>query len=62
LLQTLPAALLAEIDRTTLEIAKDSDVGEDLSEDCSDLVYRVACHGGELPVHLLLEHKRRPEH
>lgn len=62
LLQNLPAALLAEIDLTTLEISKDTYVGEDLREDCSDLVYRVACQGGELQVYLLFEHKSRPEH
>jgi hypothetical protein len=61
LLQNLPATLLAEIDCTTLEIAKDTDVDEDLSEDCSDIVYRIACHGGELQVHLLFERKRRPD-
>ena len=59
---TCPAALLAELDLTTLEISKDTYVGEDLSEDCSDLVYRVACRGGELQVYLLFEHKSRPEH
>jgi predicted transposase/invertase (TIGR01784 family) len=59
----LPAALLSEIDLATLEISKDTYVGEDLSEDCSDLVYRVACRdGGELQVYLLFEHKSRPEH
>jgi len=32
-------------------------VGEDLSEDCSDLVYRVACRGGgELQVYLAMRH------
>ncbi|WP_295446405.1 Rpn family recombination-promoting nuclease/putative transposase [uncultured Thiodictyon sp.] len=62
LFQNLPAALLAEIDLTTLEISKDTYVGEDLSEDCSDLVYRVACRGAELQVYLLFEHKSRPEH
>ena len=36
----LPTALLPEIDLATLEISKDTYVGEDLSEDCSDLVYR----------------------
>ncbi len=41
--QTLPAALLAEIDLTTLEISKDTYVGEDVSENGSDLVYRIAC-------------------
>jgi hypothetical protein len=60
--RTSPRRLLAEIDLTTVEISKDTDVGEDLSEDCSDLVYRVACRGGELQVYLLFEYKRRPEH
>ncbi|MGV0951891.1 MAG: Rpn family recombination-promoting nuclease/putative transposase [Azonexus sp.] len=46
-----------------LKLGKDTYVGEALSEDCSDLVYRVACRGGgELQVYLLFEHKSRPEH
>ena len=60
--QQLPPALLAEIDLDTLEISKDTYVAEDLSEDCSDLVYRVGFRDGELQVYLLFEHKSRPEY
>jgi len=58
----LPATLLAEVDLATLEIATDTYVAEDLREDCSDLVYRLACRGGTLEIYLLFEHKSRPEH
>lgn len=37
LLQNLPEALLAELDLASLEIFRDTYVGEDLSGDCSDL-------------------------
>jgi predicted transposase YdaD len=58
----LPATLLAEVDLATLEIATDTYVAEDLREDCSDLVYRLACRGGTLEIYLLFEHKSRPDH
>jgi predicted transposase/invertase (TIGR01784 family) len=58
----LPAALLAEVDLSTLEIAADTFIAEDLRGDCSDLVYRLTCRGGALEVYLLFEHKSRPEH
>ena len=58
----LPATLLAEVDLATLEIATDTYVAEDLREDCSDLVYRLACRGGTLEIYLLFEHKSRTEH
>jgi predicted transposase YdaD len=58
----LPEPILAELDLATLEISKDTYVAEDLSADCSDLVYRLAYRGGELRVYLLFEHKSWPEH
>ena len=58
----LPAALLDAVDLGTLEVSPDTHVAEDLREDCSDLVYRVAFGESELHVYLLFEHKSRPEH
>lgn len=58
----LPAALLAEIDLTTLTIAKDTYVSPDLRQVYSDLVYTVGYRGGLLRIYLLFEHKSQPEH
>jgi predicted transposase/invertase (TIGR01784 family) len=58
----LPAALLAELDLTTLTIGKDSYVASDLRTAYSDLVYRVAYRGEALNVYLLFEHKSWAEH
>jgi predicted transposase/invertase (TIGR01784 family) len=58
----LPAALLAELDLTTLTIGKDSYVASDLRTAYSDLVYRVAYRGEPLNVYLLFEHKSWAEH
>ena len=58
----LPAALLAEIDLTTLTIAKDTYVSPDLRQIYSDLVYTVGYRGGLLRIYLLFEHKSQPEH
>jgi predicted transposase/invertase (TIGR01784 family) len=57
----LPAALLAEIDLTTLTIAKDTYVSPDLRQVYSDLVYTVSYRGGLLRIYLLFEHKSKPE-
>lgn len=58
----LPAALLAELDLTTLTIGEDSYVASDLRTAYSDLVYRVAYRGEALNVYLLFEHKSWAEH
>jgi hypothetical protein len=58
----LPGELLASVDLSTLEVSPDTFVAEDLRQDCSDLVYRIAFADSELRIYLLLEHKSRPEH
>jgi predicted transposase YdaD len=58
----LPAALLAEVDLTTLTIAKDTYVSPELRQIYSDLVYTVHYRGSDLRIYLLFEHKSRPEH
>jgi predicted transposase YdaD len=58
----LPEALLAELDLTTLSIAKDTYVSPELRQVYSDLVYTVGCRDSILHVYLLFEHKSTPEH
>jgi predicted transposase/invertase (TIGR01784 family) len=58
----LPEALLAELDLTTLTIAKDTYVSPELRQVYSDLVYTVGCRNSILHVYLLFEHKSKPEH
>ncbi len=58
----LPAAILAEVDLTTLTIAKDTYVSQELRQVYSDLVYTVRYREGELYIYLLFEHKSRSEH
>lgn len=72
----LPDSLLAALDLSTLEIAKDTYIASDLRSSYSDLVYRVRYRVGddatELPtdavgdqllrIYILFEHKSRPEH
>ena len=58
----LPAALLAEIDLTTLTIAKDTYVSPDLRQTYSDLVYTVRYRDGELQIYVLFEHKSQPDY
>jgi hypothetical protein len=57
----LPAALLAQLDLTTLTISKDTYVASDLRTAYSDLVYRVGYRGEALNVYLLFEHESRAE-
>lgn len=58
----LPAALLAEVDLTTLTIAKDTYVSPDLRQTYSDLVYTARYRDSELHIYLLFEHKSQPDH
>ncbi|WP_295883688.1 Rpn family recombination-promoting nuclease/putative transposase [uncultured Thiohalocapsa sp.] len=58
----LLAALLAQLDLTTLMISKDTYVASDLRTAYSDLVYRVGYRGEALNVYLLFEHKSWAEH
>jgi predicted transposase/invertase (TIGR01784 family) len=62
---SLPAEVLAALDLSTLEIAKDSYVTPELRQIYSDLVYSVAYRGRKpeqrLIIYLLFEHKSRPD-
>jgi len=57
-----PATILAELDLSTLTIAKDTYVSQELRQVYADLVYRVSYREGDLCIYLLFEHKSRPEH
>ena len=58
----LPAAILAEVDLSTLTIAKDTYVSPDLRQAYSDLVYTVGYRQSELQIYLLFEHKSQPDY
>lgn len=57
----LPAPVQRLVDFTTLEIAKDSFVDDDLREYFSDILYQVQLQGVSGYVYLLFEHKSFPE-
>jgi predicted transposase/invertase (TIGR01784 family) len=62
LAQTLPPALLAELDLDGLIISPDTFVTEALRKIYSDLIYQIPYRGSILSVYLLFEHKSQPEH
>ncbi|WPL19111.1 putative transposase [Thiorhodovibrio winogradskyi] len=61
--QTLPPALLADLDLERLVISPDTFVTEALRKIYSDLIYQIPYRGSTtLSVYLLFEHKSQPEH
>lgn len=59
----LPAALVGALDLTTLQLAKDSFIDDELQEHFSDLLYhlRLKNAGPRLSVYVLFEHKSAPD-
>jgi len=58
----LPSDIVAALDLSAPELAKDSFIDEDLRQHFSDLLYRVRLKGGgDAFVYVLFEHKSAPD-